>query len=221
VPVTATQSTAPDQPKISGYCKEHAACAEGYLCLDSECEKEQYVVTAGNVMFHFTEAIYGLGVVYNTVAPIAFAFGLDSVQMDDGASALAPQSGIYVVFGTLNQIGKIRQARFLRRLGAEPESGLITVGWALHVLSMVTTGVNVVGFVAESRGLAISTSFVNAAVLVSSYAVNTAGYVRQRGRLRRAVSAVDTRRGASPAVEVQPYVSLRSGGGGGGLALRF
>ncbi len=224
------QSTATPRAKTSGYCKEHAACAEGYLCFDNECEKQRYIETAGNVMFHFTEVIYGLGVAYNTIAPLIWSLGYDhdyaseyllEPDNDDAIPAVAPQSGVYVLFGTLNQISKIRQARFLRELGATPSTGLITVGWALHGLAMATTAINAVGYASTSKGFMVSTAFINAAVLLSSYVVNTAGYVHQRKLLRQAVSAAAAKQHSSSSLEILPYASLCEGGGGGGLALRF
>ncbi len=242
-PAPASPRTAPARARTRGHCTHQSECAPGHICFDDECERESYVMSAGNVAFNSTVAPYGIGTFYSAVAPIVWAFAGHYEYCDDyyyaygggyetecysgydeeaAIIALAPQSGMYVIFGTLNRIATSKQARYLGTLDAEGCGGLLALSWILHGLSMSTTALNIVSFVSDEEEFVSTTAFINAAVVLSSFVVNTACYGRQGRLLKRAVAEKRAKkRSESSRPKLIPYVRVLKQGAGGGLALTF
>lgn len=242
-PVPAPWSQpATTRAKTRGYCESDAVCAPGYICFDGECERESYVASAGNVAFNSTQVPYGIGTLYSSVSPIIWAFAGYYEYCDDyytyggyyetdcyhgydeeeAILSLAPQSGMYVLFGTLNRIATSKQARYLGTLGADGSGGLLALSWILHGASMTTTALNVFSFATEDQEFVTTTAFINAAVVLSSFVVNTVCYGRQAKQLDRAVAGRhDGRHSEDTRLRLLPYVHAGKDGGGAGIALAF
>ncbi|MBD3239041.1 MAG: hypothetical protein GF331_00540 [Chitinivibrionales bacterium] len=238
-PSAPPATTFAPQPRVRGYCTDHSECAPGYICFDSDCERASYVSSAGNVAFNSTHALYGIGSAYSSLTPIILSFagyredcdyyyGLynsycySGYDEEEAAVSLAPQSSMFVIFGALNRVAISKQARYLHTLGAQPSATLVAFSWGLYGASVSTATLNIFSYFSKDQDYVVTTAFINAAVLLSSFVVNTVCYAKQARLLEEAVATrrTDGQTGTSRFMLV-PYVQASRDGGGGGLALRF
>lgn len=193
-------------------------------------DEEKDVVRSGAGIFYVTAIFYGFGTLYSSVMPIIVSFAdmnktyyngdVTNQHYDDDLYVLiAPQTAGFVLFGGLNQIAKLQQRSVLKELG-RPSPGIYKLGWIMYAVSIAVAGLDIASFSSDNQGLAATMSFVNAAVCLSSYAINIAAYSAQRGTLREAVTE-RARARHSEAVEIVPYLGFSGKKCAAGLAMRF
>jgi hypothetical protein len=197
--------------------QKSAECAETQIRFVGDCKDKRWVVSAGNMGFVPLEILYGLGTVANlTWSSILLGLALNKNASDDfSAIPLSTSLGL-VLFGALVQIPKHQQKAHLEELGASTKGNLLAAGWILYGASVVTSvGSGIIAFGKPDAATAVAMA-INIPVLIASFAVNTAGYVKQRKMLRNAVYPE-----SKHAFEIRPYSTIVRGGGGIGVMASF
>jgi hypothetical protein len=195
------------------------------------------VLTAGNVAFGTTVFMYAAGSVYSSVLPIVMSskayhdedfdyyyyddYDYHTYEKDDAMLVLGIQSSGFVVFGLLNQIAKGRQANYLRRLDATPANRLLGMGWFLYAASLSTMTLHLFSYLSDEPGFVASTALVNAAVQLTSFVFNVAGYYKQIGMLEQAAGKAMGRKVSQDTPRLLPYAGLLPAGAAAGLTVSF
>jgi hypothetical protein len=220
-------------------CSGSGDCPSGKVCVDNDCESVDWVTSSGNVIFGSTVVLYAGSAVYSSVVPIFLSYrgyhderpdyydsyyyeeNYHTYEKDDVIICIGPQSGGFMLFGALNQIAKSRQARNLRGLGAKPASNLIGLGVLMYGLSVATMGLHCASYLSDEPGFVRTTGFINAAVQLSSFAVNVSGYYKQIGMLEEAVRQQTGKQAEGRSLQMLPYAGALGGRAVAGLAFTF
>jgi hypothetical protein len=198
------------------------------------------VLYAGGAVASVVGAVMGIGQATKKAEPAEdYGTGMpldDSTRFDVDEAYLIPFLlgwPSYAAFGTINQFTKLKQTVYLKRLGIEPPRRLLVAGWILHGLSIATgTTVHTMGRWTQEEQLSeehpdletashlLPALLVHIPTVLSSYMVNTAGYICQRRMLHAAALERSVPESSEGPPRVLPYVGVaRNGGVSGGLVV--
>lgn len=223
-------------------------CRKGYICVDGEClpivknpqkshvnigEKDRHkeIKELGDLdrLFISTNIIYSISSWYSAIAPMIYSQKswhrysyYDQGHYDKfEVITYAPGSSVYITFGSMNmsQIGK--SASLLRRVGGTPASELQRTGIILSSAAFVTTTLNITSVFLDNKTYTASTSLINAAVILSAYAVNTATYAVNRKRIKRTKIFRAENNNKDNDINIAPYVFTDGKQSGIGMAFKF
>ncbi len=223
-------------------------CRKGYICVNGEClpivknpqkshvsigkeirYKEQKELGDLDRLFISTNIIYSIGSWYSAITPMIYSQKswhrysyYDEGHYDKFEVIIyAPGSSVYITFGSMNltQIGK--SASLLKRLGGTPASELQKTGIILSSAAFATTALNITSIFLDNKTYTASTSLVNAAVIISAYAVNTATYAVNRKRIKKTKAFRTENINNDNSIDISPYVYTDGKQSGAGLALKF
>ncbi len=184
--------------------QKEVTCKKGEILVDDDCLTKKDIYTTGNVFFTITNIFFGIGTSYSAVAPLIVQkyswregyyddYGMypyyNEPRYDefDAIVSTAPQTGMFVIAGLLNQMPKMMQKNRLEELGETPNSGLIAASWALWGASIGTATTNIFNNLTEDRSTIITSGVINCVVLFTSYLVSNITYISQQNKLKMAV----------------------------------
>ncbi len=203
------------------------------MLIKDQCLYADEVENIGLGMFVSNTVLYGIGSLYLGVAGVIasqaawyeetdyyYSSYSYSGYSEEAIAFLAPQSSVFVAFGCIAQIPKIMQAQYLQELGEEPSTGLLAAGWLLYGLSIGTSTLHILSFIADEYEFSTTTAIINAGLLGSAFAVHVAGYAAQTTKLR---AAVDKHFAAprSERLSVAPYAYCIGKQAGAGVMVSF
>lgn len=199
------------------------------------------IINTGLAQFIYSSVIYGVGTFYSSIAGItwtnrvfdksegnycSYCDEYHYYKSDEAAVSQAPQSSVFLVFGALNQGAKSKQISMMNQLGIEPEKGFVVGGAILYGASLGTAALHITSYALQSDEInevqfSKVTSYISAATLFTSYAVNITGYLVQRNKIKNELNKKIEKNSESKKVSVLPYIGYSEKMTSAGLALRF
>lgn len=219
-------------------------CRKGFICVDGECLPSQKEISTSSIeekvrlkymnklndldrLFISTNIIYSIGSWYSAITPMIYSQkSWDRYSYYDRGHydkfeviTYAPGSSVYITFGSMNLVQIAKSVSLLKEVDAKPNTNLQTAGIVLYASAILSTTINITSIFADNKTFTATTSLVNAALVISAYAVNTATYAVNRNRVKnsKVLQSTDSNRG----VDILPYVYSDGEISGAGLALKF
>ena len=217
-------------------------CGEGYISnIYGECVDIDEINNTAIGHQISSSIAYGVGTLYSSIAGISWSItGYSSYEYlyggyseypyyslekyhDEFFVALAPQSAIMLIFGGINQGAKSKQITVLNELGEEHAKGLVVAGAVLYGAGLGTTTLNILSALKDNQQFTVSTSIINAAVLLSSFIVNNLGYVKQKKMIKKATAKIESQESVSKEskISLSPYFGYFDNTGSAGLVMKF
>lgn len=219
-------------------------CRKGFICVDGEClpskstlsvksieerTRLKYINKLGDLdrLFISTNIIYSIGSWYSAITPMIYSqkcwnrYNYYSKGYYDkfGIITYAPGSSVYITFGSMNLVQIAKSVSLLKEVNEKPNANLQIAGIALYSSAIISTTINITSVLQDNKTFTATTSLVNAALVISAYAVNTATYAVNRKRVKNSKVLRTTETNNN--INVLPYVYSDGKNSGAGLALKF
>ncbi len=209
-------------------------CGGGKLEVDGRCLKKKDIYTTGNVLFTITDVFFGMGTAYSAIAPFIAEKECRNPWYDEWEDdyysgywefeaiiSTAPQTGMFVIAGAINQGSKKMQKDMLEELGETPSHGLIAASWALYAASIGMATGTIFSNLTEDHETIRTFSVFNCIFLFSSYIVSNVTYAVQKDKLTKAVKKKIVFHPRKQAVTVIPYYAYSKRKSNLGLMVQF
>lgn len=209
-------------------------CGGNKIEVDGKCLKKRDIYTTGNVIFTITDVFFGMGTAYSAIAPFIAERECRWYDYDewDGYEyygyweeiailCTAPQTGMFVIAGAINQVPKNMQRDMLEDLGETPAHGLIAASWALYAASIGMATGTIFSNLTEDHETIRTFSVFNCIFLFSSYIVSNITYAVQKDKLTKAVREKVAYHPRKQSVTVVPYYAYLKKKSNLGLMVQF